>query len=325
MAIIKFRVPFLEAYSKKEAENKISKLINFRTIDEFIQHRQHLSIEFNIVKSVATWDNIEKIYQLEFVGIKTDSFLKKILESKYFKRLTQEFSNNEITFLKSEIIKDCPSYYEFPKYFKDLINISNESLYDNSAKYKLNSFGYRCPEFKDVSWENSIVLLGCSNTCSIGLEESESLTTQLSKKIKKPVISLGVPGSSCLFSFYNSILLKDNFPEPLAVIHIWSEIERYTSWEDKQVRHQGSAWNTNYLKFFTNTDFFINLTMYHTASKHMWKNYLAYSFFNSTASFLHVPELSSVDQAKDNSHPGPVSVKLAAERMSKDITTLGIC
>ena len=49
----------------------------------------------------------------------------------------------------------------------------------HEVKYILNSNKFRTKEFKDIDWENSIVLIGCSNTFGIGVTEEDTIAANL--------------------------------------------------------------------------------------------------------------------------------------------------
>lgn len=94
--------------------------------------------------------------------------------------------------------------------------------------YKLNSLGYRCPEFDTIDWQNAIVIHGCSQTFGTGLAEDETITGQLQQLTNRPVINLGKNGASMMFLLVNNTLLENNFPKPFAVINHWPSTWRET-------------------------------------------------------------------------------------------------
>ena len=97
----------------------------------------------------------------------------------------------------------------------------------HEVKYILNSNKFRTKEFKDIDWKNSIVLIGCSNTFGIGITEEDTIAANLQEITGKYVVNLGQPGVSNSVIAYNSYYLKENFPEPLAVVHLWTALTRY--------------------------------------------------------------------------------------------------
>ena len=84
--------------------------------------------------------------------------------------------------------------------------------------YKYNSNNYRCPEWADIVWQDSWVIMGCSFVEGIGLAESDSLPYLISKLINQPVINLGVGGSGTDAILFNTIRLTKKNIRPKGVI-----------------------------------------------------------------------------------------------------------
>jgi len=64
---------------------------------------------------------------------------------------------------------------------------------DNNFTYKFNSHGFRCEEF---TTEPSIMFLGCSHTCGIGLPIETIWPELVSKQLNMRCANLGIGGSS---------------------------------------------------------------------------------------------------------------------------------
>lgn len=66
--------------------------------------------------------------------------------------------------------------------------------------YKINSYGYRCPEWKPLPvGKKNVVVLGCSHTFGEGLEDGDVWVDQLYKKVDQKRLrfwNLGEPGAS---------------------------------------------------------------------------------------------------------------------------------
>ena len=63
---------------------------------------------------------------------------------------------------------------------------------DSTFTYKFNSHGFRCEEF---TAEPSVMFLGCSHTCGIGLPLENTWTYLVSKQLNLNMINLGLGGS----------------------------------------------------------------------------------------------------------------------------------
>ena len=71
--------------------------------------------------------------------------------------------------------------------------------FDPVKGYKINSLGYRCPEFSPLpDGGKNVVVLGCSHTFGEGLEEKEIWVSQVAKQSNKILRwwNLGQPGAS---------------------------------------------------------------------------------------------------------------------------------
>ena len=143
--------------------------------------------------------------------------------------------NRNPGFISSEWLNDYdPGEHEFIS--NDTRELFDESLKRNSkdwyyrnheVKYILNSEKFRTKEFRDIDWKNSIVLIGCSCTFGIGVTEEDTIAANLQEITGKNVVNLGQPGASNSMIAYNSLHLKQNYPEPLAVVNLWTSMTRY--------------------------------------------------------------------------------------------------
>lgn len=191
---------------------------------------------------------------------------------------------------------------------------------------KCNSNGYRAPEFDTVDWANSVVIFGCSLVLGVGVEDEHTLSSQLSQLIGMPVINMGAGGTSMQFSFYNSIILNNNYPTPKAVIHAWTALERTSYYLQDQIQHHG-AWDINDKQTTAynqdETHPAVHALFYQMISKQIWSHKTTYyetSFFKHTSSLLSLPvPRSYIDLAKDNMHPGPKSLYNMAIKIKENI------
>jgi hypothetical protein len=71
---------------------------------------------------------------------------------------------------------------------------------DEFVDYKTNSVGYRCPEWAPLPvGKKNVVILGCSHTFGVGLEETEVWVDQLYSRVDQTRLrfwNLGSPGAS---------------------------------------------------------------------------------------------------------------------------------
>ena len=116
-----------------------------------------------------------------------------------------------------------------------------------SVTYTLNSQGFRCGEFEDLDWSNSVLVFGCSNTFGIGVDDSDTWPAKLSRVIMKSVINLAQGGQGWGFNWVNSLRVIEAGYRPLAVVYYWPTVERMftlpNSNNPNQVMGHGH-WNT---------------------------------------------------------------------------------
>lgn len=230
-----------------------------------------------------------------------------------------------------------------PEYRGEFSGTDNESLFkknlltqpddwfyrNNPIEYKLNKYGYRTVEFDTIDWSNSIVLFGCSNVFGTGLHEEDTLANQLHNLTNVPVINMGIGASSIEYSLYNSVILNEHYPTPKAIVHIWSALDRATYYNKKNIVHHGT-WNmtpNNYMDLFSAdpTHAKVHATLAQMISKQLWSKKTQYyeaSFFSNTADRLNVPCIATIDNARDFSHPGRLSIKKLALHIKDTIKLL---
>lgn len=99
-------------------------------------------------------------------------------------------------------------------------------------QYWLNSQFYRAPEWQDVDWSNSYLIFGCSQTFGVGVNYDDTYAHHLSEFLGYPTVNLGMPGSSCLFQWSNTITLLNNNVKPRGAIYLWPGITRTMTFKD---------------------------------------------------------------------------------------------
>ena len=207
---------------------------------------------------------------------------------------------------------------------------------NKQVNYNFNSDGYRTEEFNNIDWAKSVVMFGCSLVFGVGLAEDEIIPYQLSKILKKNVINMGAAGSSVEFNLYNNLILKKGYPTPLAVINLWTNIERTTQYNKYNILDLGE-WNTKQSKFQRFKNFILSNSVKNNQTctingyfnmlmaKLLWDSnkikYYEASFFENTTKIHNIDFLSTqiVDQARDCLHPGPKTAKSVAEFIARKL------
>lgn len=194
---------------------------------------------------------------------------------------------------------------------------SQDKPFDQSVSYKLNSQGYRCPEWTSIDWTNSHLLFGCSVVQGIGLDELDTLDQELSKLLSEPVINLGVGGGSLPFILANTYKLIDAEIRPKSIILVYPEPSRVALFFKNKVEHVGAwghdQWYKTWLKD-NNAEYYGYLAGRSIESA--WTN------VGVDVVSVHQPDVPGpedlpgyVDVAKDNQHPGPQTIKLWAKHI----------
>jgi hypothetical protein len=200
--------------------------------------------------------------------------------------------------------------------------IRQDNPVDKTVSYNLNSHGYRCPEWENIDWANSHILLGCSVVQGVGLCEEDTLNRQLAKLLNDPVINLGVGGGSLPFILANTYKLIDAGIKPKSVILIEPEPSRIALFYKNRTEHigtwvlwRGSGEHYDWYKTWVKDN---NAEVY---------GYLAARSIKTAWQQLGVPFVGIgqpdcpgdedlpryVDVANDKQHPGPQTIKLWAE------------
>lgn len=181
---------------------------------------------------------------------------------------------------------------------------------DQEITYILNSQGYRCPEWDKIDWKESVVIFGDSCVAGVGVPKNHTLSYFLQTTLQRPVINLGVSGSSNLFSLYNMIEMKRSDILPYAVISVETGIERTLTFRKPKIAHTGlehwGSWNSgelNYKRFWLkHEENYLRHSEYIKENKRfLWKDtkYLDYDWSGKLNSLPKSDKL-----ARDCLHPG---------------------
>jgi hypothetical protein len=195
---------------------------------------------------------------------------------------------------------------------------SQDNPFDRSVSYKLNSQGYRCPEWEDINWAQSHLLFGCSVVQGIGLASADTLDQELSKLLNGPVINLGIGGGSLPFILANTYKLIDAGVRPKSIILVYPEPSRVALFLKDRVQHIGTwdhdSWYRTWLKD-NNAEYYGYLAGRSIES--------AWTSVGINVVSVHQPDVPGpedlpryVDVASDNQHPGPKTIKLWAKHIA---------
>jgi hypothetical protein len=206
-----------------------------------------------------------------------------------------------------------------------------------TVEYTMNSLGYRAPEFDQVDWKNSVVMFGCSATFGEGVDDSDTIPAQLSKIIGRPVINMGAGGTSQQWSLHNSVILKEYYATPLAVIQFWTSPYRTTTYTRYSVENQG-PWNNNSIyenwvhKGNAETQGYFTRML----GKNIWDNNTIYYDFAWDEEMCNVSGCDKLPKegwlwdgnyknlARDLCHQGPDALRCIAEFIANKLRERGV-
>lgn len=207
---------------------------------------------------------------------------------------------------------------------KNLKRNDKEWIYrQKDINYCYNEQGFRERSFNDVDWKESIVIFGCSNVEGVGLANEDTIARCLERIIQKPVINLGIGGTGVDISCWNSTILYEYYDIPKAIIHIWSNLDRYSDTKnDKIVPYVPRS-----SKYCAVINWEFRSRQYVITDRALWRDKTLYyeaSFFGTTASRLKIDKLNTIDYARDLIHPGLESTKLVAEKIAENLYKQGL-
>ena len=96
--------------------------------------------------------------------------------------------------------------------------------HNETIDYYLNNEGFRNNvNFDEVDWENSYVILGCSNVVGVGVPFEETIGYYIEQKLKTPVINMASAGGSCQTVFNNFMKMVTDYTVPKGCFILWPE------------------------------------------------------------------------------------------------------
>jgi hypothetical protein len=218
------------------------------------------------------------------------------------------------------------------KFNKNLLSKPDNWYYrHNEITYTLNSQGYRTKEFKEIKWEDSIVIFGCSHVMGAGLDDGDTISSNLERLIGLPVINMGVCGSSVDYNITNQTILRSYYPRPRAVVNLWPNIDRGTWFHQHTVEHllpyslKYNPNENNKLIFALNEDRYHQIVrgnIHRLIAEQLWKHDGLY--YDATTNIIDAEALSCDffyrdNNARDCSHFGKDCSVVIAGKIAKKL------
>lgn len=192
-----------------------------------------------------------------------------------------------------------------------------------SVEYRLNSQGYRCPEFSEVTWPDTVVLLGCSHAFGVGVSEHQTVSAYLQELLARPVANLSQGGMSIRWCCDQLTVLLTQSVRPWAVAVLWTETTRwpwYGSPGPDQPQDQRAA-VLAHQRDRAHSDQRSRLDRWglEVQCRLMGRPLAEASYWQYTAELFDCDIVGLQDRARDCEHPGPRSHQHAARILASQL------
>ena len=227
------------------------------------------------------------------------------------------------------------------------------------VNYFIGRHGYRCPEFEDIDWNNSIVFFGCSNLFGVGIDEKDTVTGRVKDLTGYDTVNLGVGGSSIDYNVKNQVRLSEHGIKPKAVVNLWTGYDRLlevvvdrNSNSPKMCHHGAWSLSANSMKIALNSGLwpedninksvqnFVLTNLIHTDPNHsifmarenrrtakvLWKDipHIELTYFEHTQKIFDIDLIKVIDRARDLMHPGSKTNDMVAKHIASLLQAQGL-
>ena len=226
----------------------------------------------------------------------------------------------------------------------DFFGTDTKKLYDENLKiqpldweyrekhvsYHFNEQGFRSKyNFDNFADKDCVILLGCSSVVGVGLSEQDTLCTKLEEELGIPVLNFGVSGSSIDVSIYNSAIIKERHKKIKALIHGWTNVDRFLSFGAEGYPVHNGPWTQTEVALSYYKHFIVGSEYHHKHKRNvfskMWLNTPLYefTFFDNTKEIFDCDIFHYTDRARDlannGSHPGKEIISIVANKIKNKI------
>ena len=215
-----------------------------------------------------------------------------------------------------------------------------------NVNYMIGKHGYRCAEFEDIDWNNSIVFFGCSNVFGVGVDQRDTVTSRVKDLTGYDTVNLGVGGSSIDFNVKNQVKLAEHGIKPKAVVNLWTSYERLLEANIGQINdvkwlkmcHHG-AWAISPAGP-SQYDDFVSVNLLRTNPNHsvfmarenrriakvLWRDipHIELTYFEQTQKIFDIDFIKTIDRARDEMHPGSKTNDMLAKHIASLLQAQGL-
>lgn len=196
--------------------------------------------------------------------------------------------------------------------------------YNKTITYTNNSNGYRAPEWDQVDWNNSVLVMGCSNVHGCGHDDEDTLPKRIERKINMPVVNLGANGTGLSYHVENTNQLIAAGIKPKAVVLMHPMAGRFTYFFKPWFRNI-SQWSTTPLEqamwnHYAYDDNHVNKMqeINSTVISNMWRCPVIKYSFDWNDHMIATPAFE-YDQSADDMHPGDETFDVLSTAIAHDI------
>jgi hypothetical protein len=173
-------------------------------------------------------------------------------------------------------------------------------------------------------------MFGCSYIFGIGVTDEHTIPYFLEQLSGRPVINMGIGGSSIQTALHNSIILNDSkYPTPKAVVYSWTGLYRFHYYTSNNVIHKGHWSPKDQKDVFDNAQNVVPFNLMNIKTiRNLWKNK---SIYYECSGFGQEKLINALDignrcdafdvdtSARDVGHSGRVSNYSIAKKIYENI------
>jgi len=206
---------------------------------------------------------------------------------------------------------------------------SNWAYRDRVITYTINSQNYRCAEWDQIDWANSVAIYGCSLVFGDGLDDRDTVSSQLSKMINRPVINLGAGGSSAQWLVANQTQVLTHYAEPWATVCLWPDAGRSSTYWEVATPNKWGSWNikqNNWSDLWNRgrnpgTQFYLNRQVSRLMHKNKW---IEATYSEPIADLINcklftLDDVRAGEPARDLAHPGRATAQICAKWIAENL------
>jgi hypothetical protein len=204
-----------------------------------------------------------------------------------------------------------------------MINIFNK----RPKEYKVNSMGYRCPEFDTINWQDVYIIQGCSACFGLGImDDSDTIAANIERLLGVSTINLGAPGTSIEFQYFNTIEMLEAGIRPKGVFMMYPNADRFTMFIDGLIENIGSWSDDQKLRYALDGNAAQHNLYHGRAIRLFWKMMgvplVEFAHHGHAKGHVELTYTDRIDLGTDGQHWGPKTAALIAGMISNKMKSI---